>query len=94
MNNKITIEQSEQPEVDMDTLLRCYEYIKSTDLELEKPIISERTVLKIVAMACITAIIITFGVLSYIAGVFGIYMAIAGVLAFIVIWFYMIHISV
>jgi len=85
MNNKITIEQSEQPEVDMDTLLRCYEYIKSTDLELEKPIISERTVLKIVAMACITAIIITFGVLSYIAGVFWLYMAIVGFLLFIMV---------
>jgi len=94
MKNKVTIEQSEQQEIDMDTLLQYHEYMKSAGMEPEKPIISERTILKIVIITCVTAIIITFGVLSYIAGAFGIYMAIAGVLAFIVIWFYMIHISV
>jgi len=94
MNRKISIEEIEQEDIDMDTLLRYCEYIKRAEAEAEKPVISERTILKIVIITCVTAIIITFGVLSYIAEAFWLYIAIVGALAFIAIWFYMMHISI
>ncbi len=66
MNRKISIEEIEQEDIDMDTLLRYCEYIKRA--EAEKPAISERTILKIVVMAAVLVFAITIILISYLLG--------------------------
>jgi len=68
MKSKITIEQSEQPEVDMDVLLRCYEYMKSAEAEPEKPVISERTILRIVIISAAVVLGIAIMIIGYFSG--------------------------
>jgi len=65
MKRKISIEEIEQEDIDMDTLLRCYEYIKRAEAETEKPVISERTILKIVVMVAVLVFAITIILISY-----------------------------
>jgi len=68
MKSKITIEQSEQQEIDMDTLLRCYEYIKSAEAEPEKPVISEGTILRIVIISVAVVLGIAIMIIGYFSG--------------------------
>jgi len=68
MKSKITIEQSEQQEIDMDTLLLCYEYMKSAGMEPEKPVISERTILRIVIISAAVVLGIAIMIIGYFSG--------------------------
>lgn len=66
MKNKITIEQSEEPEVDMDDLLRCYEYMKRA--ENEQSVISESTILRIVILSAVLVFTIVIILIGYFSG--------------------------
>lgn len=55
--------------------------------EKEEEFLSSSDILTIVAMVCITAVVIMFGVLSYISGLFWAYMGIWGILGFFVVIF-------